>query len=153
MPYTSVIVSDLPEVYCLIRSRMVFVCFIAVSHWWLIIIQGSANKPRYFFFLVIPNLWVLGLQQLLLFMVPEWGTLHFPPLKFIIFPQDYPVLSVWCSVLFQLCVISMCWTLVKLSNKTDSKNDSWWTLLLVSLHSDMSSFQEDDTFHSLFTYL
>lgn len=82
MPYMSVIVSNLPEVYCLICSKN-GICFIAVSHWWFIIIQGSANKPRHFFSLFFPNLWVLGLQQPLLFMVPEWVTLHFDPLKSI----------------------------------------------------------------------
>ena len=153
MPYMSVVVSHLPEIYGLMCSRMVFFCVIAVSHWRFIIIQGSANKPRYFFYLVIPNIRVLGLQQLLLFMVPKWVTLHFAPLKFIIFPQDRALLSVWCSLRFQLCVISVCWTLLKLLNRTDPKTDSWWTLLFVSLHSDIFSFQEEDTFHSLFTYL
>lgn len=111
IPPMSVIVSDLPQVHCLVYSRMRFVCFITGAHWLLIVTRGSANKPGYFFFFFILYLGVLSLHQLLLFIVPQWVTLHFAPLKFI-FPQDHPVLSVSCSILFQFCVITMCWTLM-----------------------------------------
>lgn len=149
----SVIVSDLPEIHCLVCSRMRFVCFITVAHWLLIITQGSANKPGYLVSPVVPYLGVLSLHQLLLFIVPEWVTLHFAPLKFV-FPQDNPVLSVWCSILFQLCVITSCVLDINaLLKKTVPKPDSRLTLLLVSLHCDIPFVQENDHFHSLFTYL
>lgn len=119
MPYMSVTVSDLAEIYHLICSRMVFVCFIAVLHWQFIIIQGSANNPRYFFSLVIPNLFPWLTAAILIY-----GDLALCPIK-ICHPSSRPSssFSVMLSRLPTSCHQHVCWTLVKLLNKTDPKTD------------------------------
>lgn len=134
MPYMSVIVSDVSELYCLICSRIVFVCLITVLHWWFIIIKGSANN-QIFILLGYSQLTSSWLTAATLIYGPQVSDLALCSNKIHHLSSSLSgSFSVMLSPLPALCHQHVYCTLVKLLNKTNPKTDSWWTLL-VYLHS------------------